>query len=235
MSLFISSNICYNTLVKQESRSMKIILENNEAEIVEKKSRFIANIAMVSSEEEALEFIDKIKKKYYDARHNCYAYIIGEDGNKKKCSDDGEPQRSAGMPMMEVLENQGYFDIVAVVTRYFGGTLLGVGGLIRAYQGAVIEGLDKSKSGEIRSGFRVKYRFGYDFYGKIKYIADSENIVIEDTVFDEMVTISLIFEKETCERLQKKLVEETNANIEQLLIEKIKYITVDDKWYKEYK
>lgn len=214
---------------------MKIILENNEAEIVEKKSRFIANIAMVSSEEEALEFIDKIKKKYYDARHNCYAYIIGEEGNKKKCSDDGEPQRSAGIPMMEVLENQGYFDIVAVVTRYFGGTLLGVGGLIRAYQGAVIEALVNTKTGEIRDGFRVQYKFGYDFYGKIKYIADSENIVIEDTVFDEMVTISLIFEKETCERLQKKLVEETNANIEQLLIEKIKYITVDDKWYKEYK
>ena len=214
---------------------MKIILENNEAEIVEKKSRFIANIAMASSEEEALEFIDKIKKKYYDARHNCYAYIIGEEGNKKKCSDDGEPQRSAGIPMMEVLENQGYFDIVAVVTRYFGGTLLGVGGLIRAYQGAVIEALVNTKTGEIRDGFRVQYKFGYDFYGKIKYIADSENIVIEDTVFDEMVTISLIFEKETCERLQKKLVEETNANIEQLLIEKIKYITVDDKWYKEYK
>lgn len=214
---------------------MKIILESKEAEIVEKKSRFIANIAAVGSEEEALEFIDKIKKKYYDARHNCYAYIIGEDGNKKKCSDDGEPQRSAGMPMMEVLENQGYFDIVAVVTRYFGGTLLGVGGLIRAYQGAVIEGLDKSKSGEIRSGFRAKYRFGYDFYGKIKYIAESENIVIEDTEFDEMVNISLIFDDSRYERLQKKLVEETNANIEQLLLEKIKYITVEDKWYKEYR
>ena len=214
---------------------MKIILESKEAEIVEKKSRFIANIAAVGSEEEALEFIDKIKKKYYDARHNCYAYIIGEDGNKKKCSDDGEPQRSAGMPMMEVLENQGYFDIVAVVTRYFGGTLLGVGGLIRAYQGAVIEGLNKSKSGEIRSGFRAKYRFGYDFYGKIKYIAESENIVIEDTEFDEMVNISLIFEDSRYERLQKKLVEETNANIEQLLLEKIKYITVEDKWYKEYR
>jgi len=214
---------------------MKIILEAKETEIVEKKSRFIANIAAVSSEEEAIEFIEKIKKKYYDARHNCYAYIIGDKGDKKKCSDDGEPQRSAGMPMMEVLENQGYFDIAAVVTRYFGGTLLGVGGLIRAYQGAVIEGLNASVSGEIHECFRAKYRFGYDFYGKIKYIADSENIVIEDTVFDEMVTISLIFEKETCERLQKKLVEETNANIEQLLIEKIKYITVDDKWYKEYK
>ena len=205
---------------------MKIILESKEAEIVEKKSRFIANIAAVGSEEEALEFIDKIKKKYYDARHNCYAYIIGEDGNKKKCSDDGEPQRSAGMPMMEVLENQRYIYIVAVVSRYFGGSLLGVGGLIRAYQGAVIEGLNKSKSGEIRSGFRAKYRFGYDFYGKIKYIAESENIVIEDTVFDEMVNISLIFEDSSYERLQKKFIEETNANIEQLLLEKIYYITV---------
>ena len=214
---------------------MKIILETKETEIVEKKSRFIANIASVSSEEEAIEFIEKIKKKYYDARHNCYAYIMGDKGDKKKCSDDGEPQRSAGMPMMEVLENQGYFDIVVVVTRYFGGTLLGVGGLIRAYQGAVIEGLNASVSGEIHEGFRAKYRFGYDFYGKIKYIAESENIVIEDTLFDETVTISLIFNDSESERLQKKLVEETNANIERLLLEKIKYITVDNKWYKEYR
>ena len=214
---------------------MKIILETKETEIVEKKSRFIANIAAVASVEEAIEFIEKIKKKYYDARHNCYAYIIGDKGDKKKCSDDGEPQRSAGMPMMEVLENQGYFDIAAVVTRYFGGTLLGVGGLIRAYQGAVIEGLNASVSGEIHEGFRAKYRFGYDFYGKIKYIAESENIVIEDTLFDENVTMSLIFEDGESERLQKKLVEETNANIERLLLEKIKYITVDNKWYKEYR
>ena len=214
---------------------MKIILETKETEIVEKKSRFIANIARVSSEEEALEFIDKIKKKYYDARHNCYAYIIGDKGDKKKCSDDGEPQRSAGMPMMEVLENQGYFDIAVVVTRYFGGTLLGVGGLIRAYQGAVIEGLNASVSGEIHEGFRAKYKFGYDFYGKIKYIAESENIVIEDTLFDETVTMSLIFNDSESERLQKKLVEETNANIERLLLEKIKYITVDNKWHKEYR
>ena len=214
---------------------MKIILETKETEIVEKKSRFIANIAAVASEEEAIEFIEKIKKKYYNARHNCYAYIIGDKGDKKKCSDDGEPQRSAGMPMMEVLENQGYFDIVAVVTRYFGGTLLGVGGLIRAYQGAVIEGLNASVSGEIHEGFRAKYKFGYDFYGKIKYIAESENIVVEDTLFDENVTMSLIFEDGESERMQKKLVEETNANIERLLLEKIKYITVDNKWYKEYR
>lgn len=214
---------------------MKIILETKETEIVEKKSKFIANIAAVSSEEEAIDFIEKIKKKYYDASHNCYAYIIGTDGNKKKCSDDGEPQRSAGMPMMEVLENRGYFDVAAVVTRYFGGTLLGVGGLIRAYQGAVTEGLEASITGEIHEGLRVKYRFGYDFYGKIKYIAESENIVIEDTVFDETVTMSLIFEDNKSEILQKKLVEETNANIEKLLSEKIKYITVDDKWYKEYR
>lgn len=214
---------------------MKIILERTQAEIVEKKSRFIANIAPVNSEEEAVEFIEGIRKKYYDARHNCYAYIIGEDGEKKKCSDDGEPQRSAGMPIMGVLKNQGYFDIVAVVTRYFGGTLLGVGGLIRAYQGAVIKSLDLSKTGEIHSGVRVKYKMDYDFYGKIKYIAESENVVIEDTAFDNKVTISLIFENEESERLQKKIVEETNANVSEILSEKIKYITLNNKWYKKYR
>ena len=86
--------------------------------------------------------------------------------------------------MMDVLENQGYFNIVAVVTRYFGGTLLGVGGLIRVYQGAVIKALTLSKIGEIHIGVRVKYKMGYDFYGKVKYIAESENAVIEDTSFD---------------------------------------------------
>jgi len=214
---------------------MKIILERTQAEIVEKKSRFIANIAPVNSEEEAIEFIEGIRKKYYDARHNCYAYIIGENGEKKKCSDDGEPQRSAGMPMMDVLENQGYFNIVAVVTRYFGGTLLGVGGLIRVYQGAVIKALTLSKIGEIHIGVRVKYKIGYDFYGKVKYIAESENAVIEDTSFDDKVTISLIFEDKENERLQKKIMEETNANVSKVFSEKIRYITTEGKWYKEYK
>lgn len=214
---------------------MKIILERTQAEIVEKKSRFIANIAPVNSEEEAIEFIEGIRKKYYDARHNCYAYIIGENGEKKKCSDDGEPQRSAGMPMMDVLENQGYFNIVAVVTRYFGGTLLGVGGLIRVYQGAVIKALTLSKIGEIHIGVRVKYKMGYDFYGKVKYIAESENAVIEDTSFDDKVTISLIFEDKENERLQKKIMEETNANVSKVFSEKIRYITTEGKWYKEYK
>ena len=214
---------------------MKIILERTQAEIVEKKSRFIANIAPVNSEEEAIEFIEGIRKKYYDARHNCYAYIIGENGEKKKCSDDGEPQRSAGMPMMDVLENQGYFNIVAVVTRYFGGTLLGVGGLIRVYQGAVIKALTLSKIGEIHIGIRVKYKMGYDFYGKVKYIAESENAVIEDTSFDDKVTISLIFEDKENERLQKKIMEETNANVSKVFSEKIRYITTEGKWSKEYK
>lgn len=214
---------------------MKIILERTQAEIVEKKSRFIANIAPVNSEEEAIEFIEGIRKKYYDARHNCYAYIIGENGEKKKCSDDGEPQRSAGMPMMDVLENQGYLNIVAVVTRYFGGTLLGVGGLIRVYQGAVIKALTLSKIGEIHIGVRVKYKIGYDFYGKVKYIVESENAVIEDTSFDDKVTISLIFEDKENERLQKKIMEETNANVSKVFSEKIRYITTEGKWYKEYK
>lgn len=214
---------------------MKVILENGKAEIVEKRSRFIANIASVTCEEDALEFIENIRKKYYDAGHNCYAYIIGDEKIKKKCSDDGEPQRSAGIPMLEILDSQGYFDIAAVVTRYFGGTLLGVGGLIRAYRRAVIEALKTSGTGEVCSGFRAKYKFGYNYYGRIKYMAESENIVIEDVTFDDMVSISLIFESNECERLKKKLIEETGADVEQILFEKIKYIISGGKWYGEYK
>ncbi len=109
-----------------------------------KKSRFIANVVPVSSEEEAEEFIESMKKKYWDARHNCYAYIIGERGEIKRFSDDGEPGGTAGKPILEVLAGEGITNAAIVVTRYFGGTLLGTGGLVRAYGAAAKEGLSAS-------------------------------------------------------------------------------------------
>ena len=111
----------------------KILYKEGEAEISEKKSRFIAHIAPAQTEEEAQAFIEKIKKQYWDARHNCWAYSIGEKQPALRCSDDGEPSGTAGKPMLEVLTGQELHNVVAVVTRYFGGTLLGTGGLIRAY------------------------------------------------------------------------------------------------------
>ena len=109
---------------------MKTVYSGGEAEIVEKKSRFIATVRPVSSEEEAVAFIAEMKKKYWDARHNCSAYVIGDKGQLQRCSDDGEPAQTAGRPMLDVLLGEKVCNICVVVTRYFGGTLLGTGGLI---------------------------------------------------------------------------------------------------------
>ena len=110
----------------------KTVYEGGTGEIVEKKSRFIANVRPVETEEEALAFIEEMKKKYWDARHNCSAYILGERQEQMRCSDDGEPSQTAGKPMMDVLDGAGLTNTAVVVTRYFGGTLLGTGGLVRA-------------------------------------------------------------------------------------------------------
>lgn len=119
----------------------KIVYQGGEGEIVEKKSRFIAEIRPVESEEEATAFIAEVKKKYWDARHHCSAFTIGENNEVARCSDDGEPAQTAGRPMLDVLLGRELHNVCAVVTRYFGGTLLGTGGLVRAYGGAVQEGL----------------------------------------------------------------------------------------------
>ena len=114
----------------------RIVYEGGEGEIIEKKSRFIATVRPIETEEEAIEFIAKMKKKYWDARHNCYAYVAGKNQELQRCSDDGEPNGTAGRPMLDVLLREEIHDAVVVVTRYFGGTLLGTGGLVRAYQKA---------------------------------------------------------------------------------------------------
>lgn len=124
----------------------KTILENNiQAEITEKKSRFIANLFYVESADEAEIRIKEIKKKYHDAKHNCFAYLIFEDGEiYKKFSDDGEPSGTAGAPMMEIIEKENLRNVLVVVTRYFGGILLGTGGLVRAYSDSLKEALSKA-------------------------------------------------------------------------------------------
>ena len=124
--------------------SYKAVYQGGEGEIVEKKSRFIATVHPIESEEEALEFIAGLKKKYWNATHNCWAFVAGERQELQRCSDDGEPQGTAGRPMLEVLLGEGIHNAAVVVTRYFGGTLLGTGGLVRAYSKAVQAGLKAS-------------------------------------------------------------------------------------------
>ena len=139
----------------ESMQTYKILLKGGQGEIVEKKSRFIATIEPVSTEEEAAAFIELTKKKYWDARHNCTAMIIGRHGEITRCSDDGEPSGTAGRPMLEVLTGEGLHNIVVVVTRYFGGTLLGTGGLVRAYSQAVKEGLCNCEIGILAEGKNI--------------------------------------------------------------------------------
>lgn len=166
------------------------------AELTEKKSRFIATVRPVKTEDEALKFIGEMKKKYWDARHNCSAYIVMEgssagNGSYKdieKCSDDGEPSKTAGSPMLEVLKGAGLKNTAVVVTRYFGGVLLGTGGLVRAYSQAVALGIEASDKVRMKFLNRVKIETDYNSYGRLTYIAGEENIAICDTAFTDVVT-----------------------------------------------
>ena len=140
----------------------KTIYQGGQGEIVEKKSRFLADIRLVHSEEEALAFLEEIRKKYWDARHHCYAYVIGEQRQIVRCSDDGEPGGTAGRPMLDVLLGEELYNTMAVVTRYFGGTLLGTGGLVRAYSKAVQEGLAASRIIEKQYGVLLEITTDYN-------------------------------------------------------------------------
>ncbi len=158
----------------------KTILEKElSAEIVEKKSRFIANLFYVDSVEEAEEKIKITKKRYYDAKHNCFAYIVNDDKVFiKKSSDDGEPSGTAGAPMVEILEKQGLANLLIVVTRYFGGILLGTGGLVRAYSDSLKKALEKATIVELEQGFELDVELEYSNFEKFKYYCSKNNINI---------------------------------------------------------
>lgn len=161
----------------------KILYQGGVGEIVEKKSRFIASVAPVATEQEALDFIAAKKKEYWDARHNCYAYIIGSKQEIMRCSDDGEPAQTAGRPMLDVLLSASVYNIVVVVTRYFGGILLGTGGLVRAYQGATKAGLDASVLVEQRLGRELTITSDYNAYGKIDYLLREHAVPVSASEF----------------------------------------------------
>lgn len=191
------------------TESSRIVYRGGTGEITEKKSRFIADIRPVSTEEEALAFIEEIRKKYWDARHHCYAYILGERGQQSRCSDDGEPSQTAGRPMLDVLTGEGITDVCAVVTRYFGGTLLGTGGLVRAYSGAVKEGLSQCVLMEKRPGRELAVTAGYGDVGKVQYLAAQAGIETLDTVYEADVRFSFLVSLEEEGGFVKKLTEGT--------------------------
>lgn len=186
--------------------SDKIIIEGGTGEIVEKKSRFIATVKAVFSEEEAIAFVAGMKKKYWDARHNCMAYIINE---VKRFSDDGEPSGTAGKPILDVLETNKLTNVVIVVTRYFGGILLGTGGLVRAYQKAAIEGIKNSVTAEKQEGICVSVKTDYTGLGKIQYIAAASQIDIVDIEYLEHVVLKIVCETKKFDSFISKVTEAT--------------------------
>ena len=193
---------------------IKIVYRGGEGEIVEKKSRFIATVCPIHSEEDAVMFIEKIKKKYWDARHNCHAFILGERNEISRCSDDGEPSGTAGKPMLDVLLGAGLHNVCVVVTRYFGGTLLGTGGLVRAYSQAVQAGLENSLIVEKKLCCRMKIYTDYNGIGKIQYILGKSPAITLNTEYTERVVVEILIEKGNFDSLCKEIVEATSGRAE---------------------
>lgn len=193
------------------SDSIKIVFKGGTAEIVEKKSRFIAYVKPVESEEEAAVFIDSIKKQNWNAKHNCSAAVVGINNEYSRCNDDGEPASTAGKPMLEVMINEGVHNVAVVVTRYFGGILLGTGGLVRAYQKAVKEGLLASTIIEKKLGIKFCIQTDYNGIGKLQYIVASMNLFTVDTVYTEDVALIVMVPKELEEEFLNKVTEGTNG------------------------
>lgn len=190
---------------------MKFIYTGGEAEIIEKKSRFIATVKPVESEEEALEFIASLKKKYWNATHNCSAFVVGERHELQRCSDDGEPQGTAGRPMLDVLLGEDVHNAAVVVTRYFGGTLLGTGGLVRAYSKSVQEGLKNSCILEKQNGFLLKIKTDYNGIGKIQYLLGQRGLHITNSEYTDVVSVETLVPQETLKELKEAVTEGTSG------------------------
>ncbi len=191
----------------------KILLAGGEGEIVEKKSRFIATIRPIACEEEAAAFLAEIRKKYWDARHHCSAFVLGERGDLTRCSDDGEPSGTAGRPMLDVLTGEGLTNCCAIVTRYFGGTLLGTGGLVRAYGGAVREGLRHCTAVTCIAGVRFLISADYTDLGRVQYILGEEEVTTENTEYTDKVLITALLPADKADRVRKKLMDGTGGRV----------------------
>ncbi len=205
--------------------NFKTIKHDSCEEIVEKKSRFIANLIYVESEQQAQDKIKEIKKKYYDARHNCYAYrVIEEDNILQRSSDDGEPSGTAGAPMLNILERNDIANVLAVVTRYFGGILLGTGGLVKAYSEATLKSIDSNEIIEKGLGFEIQISTPYTDMQKIEYFLKTHNIKILNKEFLDNVIIFAEISKKDYKEITEKFPKNVNKNL-QIKTEKEKFIS----------
>ncbi|MDE5864830.1 MAG: YigZ family protein [Lachnospiraceae bacterium] len=192
-------------------KEYETILEPGKGEIIEKKSRFIGYVRHVESEEEANAFISEIRKQNFDARHNCYAYTVGVEQPLLKFSDDGEPGGTAGKPILEVITGMQLYDVCIVVTRYFGGILLGTGGLVRAYTEAAKACINAAGTACKRLVIPTVITTSYTDLGKLQYILGNEGIEIKDSEYEENVRLSTEIFIDDIERITKAVTEATAA------------------------
>lgn len=189
----------------------KTVAERAEVEISEKKSRFIATVMPVKTQEEVDEFLGELRKTYWNATHNCFAYQIGEQNEIQRFSDDGEPQGTAGKPILDVLKGEELRDTAIVVTRYFGGTLLGTGGLVRAYGRSAKEGVLAAGILECILMRRYLVTIPYTLVGKVQYLLNENGYITEDSVYTDDVTIHVLVEEDACDQFTKQIIEVTSG------------------------
>lgn len=182
------------------------------AEIVEKRSRFIADVKPVETEADALGFLEEIKKKYWDARHHVFAYVL-EDNNVQRYSDDGEPAGTAGLPILEFIKKEGLSNLVVVVTRYFGGILLGTGGLVHAYTASAKAGVEGAQPIEKKLCCEMVAECDYSLLGKIQSEARERGYIISDTEYAENVKISVLVPVSETSFFEANLIDKTNGKV----------------------
>ncbi len=187
------------------------IAEPGYSEVEEKKSRFLAEALFVDSEDAAVKELDRIRKLHYDARHHCYAWIMGENSNVKKAADDGEPSGTAGQPILKVLEGENLTNVLVVVTRYFGGTLLGTGGLSRAYSQAASRAVRQAKTAVVRECTALKITLDYSMLDKVTYFLRKENRYISEETYTDKVSFLCTIPSEDEEYLRDKITSLTGA------------------------
>lgn len=209
--------------------SCRVLLQGGMGEIVEKKSRFIATVRKTQSREEAESFIEEMKKKYWDAGHNCSAFVVGRNAELTRCSDDGEPAGTAGRPMLEVLLGEELKNVTAVVTRYFGGILLGTGGLVRAYTQALKAGLGACSIGIERLGEEILLQSDYNDIGRVQYLLGQRGFTPLSSEYTDQVKVKLIVPVEKSKELYKAIAESTCARVKWVRQKELYYIDKEER------
>lgn len=194
------------------AKDYKTVLENASDEFVEKRSRFIGYCKPVKTEQEAIDFINEKRSEHWNATHNVYAYSLRE-GNIKRYSDDGEPSGTAGMPVLDVIVKNEIFDVVVVVTRYFGGVLLGTGGLVRAYSHGSKIAVEAAKPVIMQNCLVCEARCAYNQYGKVSSLVIGVGAVVDDTVYESDVLVKFHIKPDLLGTLNKKLADATSGEV----------------------